>query len=115
MRASGAGGKSKGSSRSDNSLLALTKKFIDLVQAQEDRTVDLNDAAIQLSVKKRRIYDITNVLEGMNMIEKTDKKSCVVFRYDNIEQKRERERERSHTCELPLAPLSLPLAEAVVW
>jgi len=36
-------------------------------------SVDLNDAALKLNVQKRRIYDITNVLEGIGLIEKTIK------------------------------------------
>jgi transcription factor E2F3 len=36
-------------------------------------SVDLNDAASLLAVQKRRIYDITNVLEGIGLIEKTVK------------------------------------------
>ena len=36
-------------------------------------SVDLNTAAAQLNVQKRRIYDITNVLEGIGLIEKTVK------------------------------------------
>ena len=36
-------------------------------------SVDLNVAAEKLSVQKRRIYDITNVLEGIGLIEKTIK------------------------------------------
>ena len=40
----------------------LTKKFIELVQGSPDKTVDLNEVVEQLSVQKRRIYDITNVL-----------------------------------------------------
>ena len=32
--------------------------------------VDLNKAAEKLKVSKRRIYDITNVLEGIGYIEK---------------------------------------------
>lgn len=35
--------------------------------------VDMNVCAAQLSVPKRRIYDITNVLEGVGMIEKRSK------------------------------------------
>jgi transcription factor E2F3 len=35
--------------------------------------VDLNDASKRLEVQKRRIYDITNVLEGIGLIEKTIK------------------------------------------
>ena len=36
-------------------------------------SVDLNTAAELLNVQKRRIYDITNVLEGIGLIEKTVK------------------------------------------
>ena len=35
--------------------------------------MDLNDAAKVLGVQKRRIYDITNVLEGIGLIEKSIK------------------------------------------
>ena len=35
--------------------------------------VDLNEASRHLNVQKRRIYDITNVLEGIGLIEKTMK------------------------------------------
>jgi predicted nuclease of restriction endonuclease-like (RecB) superfamily len=35
--------------------------------------VDLNDAVKSLDVQKRRIYDITNVLEGIGLIEKYKK------------------------------------------
>jgi len=41
--------------------------------SKDDLSVDLNDAAIKLNVQKRRIYDITNVLEGIGLIEKTIK------------------------------------------
>lgn len=39
----------------------------------KDGVLDLNYAAEQLSVQKRRIYDITNVLEGIKLIEKKSK------------------------------------------
>ncbi|KAL8516260.1 hypothetical protein ACS0TY_014790 [Phlomoides rotata] len=42
----------------------LTKKFINLIKSAEDGIIDLNKAADTLEVQKRRIYDITNVLEG---------------------------------------------------
>jgi len=35
--------------------------------------LDLNNAASILAVQKRRIYDITNVLEGVKLIEKSSK------------------------------------------
>ncbi|XP_047065366.1 transcription factor E2FB-like [Lolium rigidum] len=56
--------------RYDNSLGLLTKKFIHLLRIAEDGNLDLNKAAEILEVQKRRIYDITNVLEGIDLIEK---------------------------------------------
>lgn len=44
-----------------------------LVQASISGAIDLNEAANQLCVQKRRIYDITNVLEGVGLIEKRSK------------------------------------------
>ncbi|KAL3536044.1 hypothetical protein ACH5RR_004505 [Cinchona calisaya] len=59
-----------GSCRYDSSLGLLTKKFINLITQAEDGILDLNKAAEILEVQKRRIYDITNVLEGIGLIEK---------------------------------------------
>uniref|UniRef100_A0A453NYC0 E2F/DP family winged-helix DNA-binding domain-containing protein n=1 Tax=Aegilops tauschii subsp. strangulata TaxID=200361 RepID=A0A453NYC0_AEGTS len=60
-----------GTCRYDSSLGLLTKKFINLLKQAEDGILDLNNAAETLEVQKRRIYDITNVLEGIGLIEKT--------------------------------------------
>ncbi|GMR58290.1 hypothetical protein PMAYCL1PPCAC_28485 [Pristionchus mayeri] len=60
--------------RADKSLGLLTKKFLKLLQSAPGGIVDLNTAAETLNVKqKRRIYDITNVLEGVGLIEKKSK------------------------------------------
>ncbi|GAA0171226.1 general transcription factor [Lithospermum erythrorhizon] len=59
-----------GPCRFDSSLGMLTKKFINLIKHAEDGILDLNKAADTLEVQKRRIYDITNVLEGIGLIEK---------------------------------------------
>ncbi|KAL9449038.1 hypothetical protein AB3S75_011052 [Citrus x aurantiifolia] len=59
--------------RYDSSLGLLTRKFINLIQEAKDGTLDLNRTAEVLEVQKRRIYDITNVLEGIGLIEKTSK------------------------------------------
>ncbi|KAL0735333.1 hypothetical protein Bca4012_011543 [Brassica carinata] len=69
----GKGGKAKKSSRSyvKSNAALLTKKFINLIKQAEDGILDLNKAADTLEVQKRRIYDITNVLEGIGLIEKT--------------------------------------------
>jgi len=67
-------GPSPGSmSRYDSSLGLLTRKFTNLIQASINGAIDLNEAASQLNVQKRRIYDITNVLEGVGLIEKRSK------------------------------------------
>jgi len=59
--------------RFDSSLIVLTKKFLDVIQTAENGKVDLTSTATNLNVKKRRIYDITNVLEGAGLVEKTSK------------------------------------------
>ncbi|XP_069479061.1 transcription factor E2F2 [Ambystoma mexicanum] len=59
--------------RYDTSLGLLTKKFIQLLSESEDGVLDLNRAAEVLEVQKRRIYDITNVLEGIQLIRKKSK------------------------------------------
>lgn len=65
--------KSPGSSRYDTSLGLLTKKFVALLQVATEGVLDLNKASDSLNVAKRRIYDITNVLEGIGLIEKKSK------------------------------------------
>ncbi len=90
-------------SRKDNSLGNLTSRFTNLIQVRLmlalshdggiritltlqhffslqgsiSGAIDLNDAAEQLSVQKRRIYDITNVLEGVGLIERRNKNVIV--------------------------------------
>lgn len=59
--------------RHENSLGELTKKFVTLIQQTADKSVDLNEVVQQLQVQKRRVYDITNVLEGVGLIEKCEK------------------------------------------
>jgi transcription factor E2F3 len=48
-----------------------------LEQSSADGTLDLNGAAVTLEVAKRRIYDITNVLEGIGLIDKQSKNIIV--------------------------------------
>ena len=59
------------------SLGLMTRNFTNLLQASVSGTLDLNDAAVQLGCHKRRIYDITNVLEGIGLIEKRNKNTVV--------------------------------------
>jgi len=59
--------------RSENSLGSLTKRFFEMLLASSDKTLDLNTVASTLNVQKRRIYDITNVLEGIGLLRKTSR------------------------------------------
>lgn len=59
--------------RHENSLGVLTNNFVKLIKDSPEFTLDLNEAVRRLNVQKRRIYDITNVLEGIGYIEKLSK------------------------------------------
>lgn len=64
------------SSRQEKSLGILTTRFVTLLQEAPEGILDLKTAADTLAVRqKRRIYDITNVLEGIALIEKKSKNS----------------------------------------
>ncbi|KAJ2952606.1 hypothetical protein O0L34_g6929 [Tuta absoluta] len=62
--------------RYEKSLGLLTTRFVSLLQKAKDGVLDLKIATNLLAVRqKRRIYDITNVLEGIGLIEKRSKNS----------------------------------------
>ncbi|CAJ1049139.1 transcription factor E2F5-like [Xyrichtys novacula] len=57
--------------RSLVSLRLFATKFVKMVQEAQGGVLDLRKASVLLGVKKkRRIYDITSVLEGVGLIEK---------------------------------------------
>uniref|UniRef100_A0A3Q2Z8P8 E2F/DP family winged-helix DNA-binding domain-containing protein n=1 Tax=Hippocampus comes TaxID=109280 RepID=A0A3Q2Z8P8_HIPCM len=57
-------------SRNDTSLVLLTRKFLNMLQQSKDGVLDLNLVTQELNSSKRRVYDVTNVLEGINLIKK---------------------------------------------
>eukprot|EP01129_Flabellula_baltica_P010126 TRINITY_DN4240_c0_g1_i1.p1 TRINITY_DN4240_c0_g1~~TRINITY_DN4240_c0_g1_i1.p1 ORF type:complete len:372 (+),score=98.27 TRINITY_DN4240_c0_g1_i1:112-1227(+) len=67
----------KKNSRKENSLGSLTLKFMKLLKQSPDGVLDLNDASAELNVLKRRMYDITNVLEGIGLLRKNEKNSVI--------------------------------------
>ncbi|KAH0666968.1 hypothetical protein KY285_028174 [Solanum tuberosum] len=83
-----------GPCRYDNSLGSLTKKFINLIKHAEDGVLDLNKAADTLEVEKRRLYDITNVLEGVGLLEK---KSLNMIQWKGLDASRPGEVDESVT------------------
>jgi len=56
-----------------SSLGSLSRRFIELVESRVDGVVELNETAKLLNARKRRVYDITNVLEGVGLLEKISK------------------------------------------
>lgn len=61
------------SKKEKKSLVNLTEEFVELLNASSKRELDLDKAATHLKARKRRIYDITNVLEGIGLLQKTSK------------------------------------------
>ncbi len=66
---------SQSDKRSDNSLGLLAKRFMNELRQSEEGVVDLNETASTLQVAKRRLYDITNVMEGIGTLVKVGKNS----------------------------------------
>ena len=80
--------------RKENGLVELTKKFIDLLKEAVNQTLDLNEAVKTLDVQKRRIYDITNVLEGIGLIRKVSKNN-IRWEGPGSKQRRARDEKRA--------------------
>ncbi|ORD93678.1 E2F3 [Enterospora canceri] len=56
------------SRRDENSLYSLTKRFVKLLWESPDHAISITTAASMLNVVKRRVYDITNVLESIDLL-----------------------------------------------
>ncbi|CDW89647.1 transcription factor e2fc [Stylonychia lemnae] len=82
--------------RQENGLVELTKKFIQLLREAPDQCVDLNDTVLKLAVQKRRIYDITNVLEGIGLIQKYKKNKIRWAGPDSIHNKNNKKNQNNH-------------------
>ena len=63
--------------RNENSLGELTRNFMNFVKERRNSVININELVKKLKVKKRRIYDITNVLEGIGYIKKVAKNQIV--------------------------------------
>lgn len=56
--------------RCNSSLSDLTRRFMALLKSSPEGVLDLNKAAKTLGIQKRRLYDVTNVLSGIKLVEK---------------------------------------------
>ncbi|NXM55426.1 E2F6 factor, partial [Illadopsis cleaveri] len=71
--------------RFDASLVLLTRRFMALLKKAPDGVLDLNEVATTLGVRKRRVYDITNVLDGIHLIRKRSK-NLIEWIGNNLDQ-----------------------------
>ncbi|NWV57321.1 E2F6 factor, partial [Daphoenositta chrysoptera] len=71
--------------RFDASLVLLTRRFMALLKKAPDGVLDLNEVAATLGVRKRRVYDITNVLDGIHLIQKRSK-NVIQWIGNNLDQ-----------------------------
>ncbi|NXR81024.1 E2F6 factor, partial [Pycnonotus jocosus] len=71
--------------RFDASLGLLTRRFMALLKKAPDGVLDLNEVATTLGVRKRRVYDITNVLDGIHLIQKRSK-NLIQWIGNNLDQ-----------------------------
>ncbi|KAM4522171.1 transcription factor E2F6 [Odontesthes bonariensis] len=56
--------------REDVSLGMLTKRFLELFLKAPDNSLDIRHVTTSMQTRRRRVYDITNVLEGIRLLEK---------------------------------------------
>jgi transcription factor E2F3 len=59
--------------KSKHSLIDLTQEFVNLLINANGEEVDLNTAGHSLGASKRRLYDVTNVLAGIGVVERCGK------------------------------------------
>ncbi|XP_067273649.1 transcription factor E2F2 isoform X2 [Pseudorasbora parva] len=59
--------------RADVALGPLTKRFMQLLYTAPNGVLDINEVTRKLGTRKRRVYDITSVLNGIKLIKKTSK------------------------------------------
>ncbi|XP_036941328.1 transcription factor E2F6 [Acanthopagrus latus] len=56
--------------RQDVSLGVLTRRFLDIMLAAPDNSLDIRQVVCDMQCRRRRIYDVTNVLEGISLVER---------------------------------------------
>lgn len=59
--------------RKDKSLAVLCQSFIQYCVRQHDHIIQLDAVATELGVERRRIYDVTNILEALDMVSRREK------------------------------------------
>ena len=88
----------------ENSLGQLTKNFINYIKMTGKKSININDLVNELSVKKRRIYDITNVLQGIGYLQKSGKNEIIwtktVKNKKNSKKKFDKQKKSNNNCNI---------------
>ena len=69
--------------KQDNSLSQLTQSFLYYIKKKGRVRISINELVEDLNVKKRRIYDITNVLQGIGYLQKIGKNEILWIKDSN--------------------------------
>ena len=69
--------------KQENSLAQLTQNFLNYIKKKGRINISINELVEDLKVKKRRIYDITNVLQGIGYLEKKGKNEILWIKDNN--------------------------------
>jgi hypothetical protein len=69
--------------RSEKSLETLASRFMESIKKKKADIIDISWLSQVLKVQRRRIYDITNVLEGIGVLSKNGK-NRIKWVFDHI-------------------------------
>lgn len=71
--------------RKDKSLGLISEKFLTMYEEEGEQEISLDIAAQCLGVERRRIYDIVNVLEGLEVVVRKGKNTYTWFGLERLE------------------------------
>ena len=77
---------SQSGEKEKRTLITLTQDFLNVLTSSEGKEVDLSQLENDLGVSKRRLYDVTNVLAGIGIIERSGKAKVKWIGSGNDEQ-----------------------------
>ena len=72
--------------KQENSLSLLTQNFLGYIKKKGRVRISINDLVNDLKVKKRRIYDITNVLQGIGYLDKMGKNNFLWIKNNDSDE-----------------------------
>jgi len=70
--------------RNGNSLKKICTKILRLYHSKEDLEIFLNEFSVNLNIERRRIYDIVNILEALDIVVKKSKNVYIWKRAEQL-------------------------------